>query len=100
MSLYSEAHLILMHVGLTVRGLLVVILFTLSIVMILSSVQPKSSVVIHYLQDLSLHCVLPTKSSASGSALVGTSFSLRQGETKILPEARAMPAHPHDPGLS
>ena len=44
-----------------------------------------------YLQELSLHCVLPTKSSASGSALVGTSFSLRQGETKILPESRQWP---------
>lgn len=44
-----------------------------------------------YLQDLSLHCVMPSKSSASGSALVGTSMALRLGETRILPEARQWP---------
>lgn len=43
---------------------------------------------IQYLKDQSLHCCLPTKSSASGSALVGTSWCIRQGETRILPESR------------
>jgi len=42
-----------------------------------------------YLKDLGLHCVLPSKSSENHAlGLMGTSLSMRAGETKILPERR------------
>ena len=44
-----------------------------------------------YLQDNHLHCVLPSKTSAGGAALMGTSWADRQGETMILPEGRPAP---------
>ncbi len=44
-----------------------------------------------YMNDLKLHCVMPTESSSEGMATVGTSLSRRRGETKILPETRKIP---------
>ncbi len=41
-----------------------------------------------YMNDLGLHCVMPTKSSSINAlGMMGTSISRRPGETKILPEA-------------
>lgn len=43
-----------------------------------------------YMNDLSLHCVMPTiSSSRDGLGMMGTSLSMRTGETKILPEGRS-----------
>jgi len=43
-----------------------------------------------YMNDLSLHCVMPTVSSSrDGLGMMGTSLSMRTGETKILPERRS-----------
>jgi len=43
-----------------------------------------------YMNDLHLRCVLPTKSSENDAlGMMGTSMSLRSGETKILPERRS-----------
>jgi spore coat polysaccharide biosynthesis protein SpsF (cytidylyltransferase family) len=40
-----------------------------------------------YMNDLSLHCVMPTKSSSNYAlGMMGTSLSRRKGETRILPE--------------
>lgn len=43
-----------------------------------------------YMNDLHLHCVTPTKSSEDHAlGMMGTSISLRPGETKTLPERRS-----------